>query len=93
MTEALSTTYIEDCESWWLLSGAVIDQLTKVCYGQVPGDGAAMPSGSVGGGERQPPSHSVVLQEARASKQRLHALSQPDPLDGRLQGTVSMHWL
>ena len=78
-----------------MLSGAVIDQLTKVCvcYEQVPGDGAAMPSGSVGGGERQPPSHSVVLQEARASKQRLHALSQPDPLDGRLQGTVSMHWL
>ena len=75
-----------------MLSGAVIDQLTKVCvcYEQVPGDGAAMPSGSVGGGERQPPSHSVVLQEARASKQRLHALSQPDPLDGRLQGTVSM---
>lgn len=52
---------------------------------QVPGDGAAMPSGSVGGGKRQSPSQSVVLQEARASKQRLHALSQPDPLDGRQQ--------
>ena len=71
----------------------LIDQLTKmcVCCGQVPGDGAAMPSGSVRGGERQPPSHSVILQEARASKQRLHALSQPDPLDGRLQGTVTVN--
>jgi len=55
---------------------------------QVPIKGAAMPSGSsTAFGMRKPPSHTVVLREARACRKRLNALSQLDPQDGKVDVT------